>query len=340
MEKQETKFKASVLSYINRDNNTIKLLFVLFALFVIMCILQPKLFLTVDNFVSMANQFPEFGLMALGVMLAIVAGGINLSLVGIANLSAISVAALLIKTCPAGVSDGKITLMIILCALIGVIVGALCGAFNGVLIGKLNIPPMLATLGSQKLFAGIAMIFTRGSTISGFPFAYTEAGTYAFFGVIPVPLIIFVLAVIVVGYMMSGSTFGTRLYLLGTNAKASRFAGQDNLGVIVTAHTTGGILAAFAGLIMMARMNSARSDFGSSYTMQAVLVAVLGGVNPSGGFGTVSGVVIAVLILQFFSSGLNMFPDLSAYIKTFAWGVTLIVVMIINYYSNKKRGRI
>ena len=311
--------------------NAIRLTGILLLVFLVMTILQPKLFPTKSNFISMAFQFPEYGLLAFGCALAMLVGGIDLSLVGTANLTAIVVGTAM------GTGADSSVFRMVLCCLFGIFIGAACGAFNGFLIGKIRIPAMLATLGSMQLFTGIGMIITKGKAVTGFSYKIVEIGTSTIGGFLPVPLLVFIISAFVIWYLVERSTFGLRMRMLGTSERASRFTGQNNLSILVRTHMTGGILAACSGMIMLARMNSARADYGTSYSMQAILVSVLGGVNPNGGFGSVSGVVIAILILQFFASGLNMFGSLNSYFKDFAWGITLIAVIAINYYTDKRK---
>ncbi len=125
--------------------------------------------------------------------------------------------------------------------------------------------------------------------------------------------------------------------LVGTNEKAARFAGINNVSVIIRAYALSGIVSAVAGILSLSRISSAKADFGSSYTMQTILISVLGGVNPNGGFGSVPGIAIAVIILQMLSSYLNMFPNISNYYRDLIWGVALIGVLIMNYYIEKHR---
>mgnify|MGYP002747080499 CR=1 FL=1 len=310
-----------------------KQVILLIVLFLTMCILRPSMFLTINNLQAMTYQFPEYGLIALGVMFAMIAGGIDLSLVGVANLSAIVCAKILITCAETGMSEPAIAGIIVLCVPVCMIIGTLCGVLNGYLISVLKVPAMLATLGTMQVFAGLGMIITKGKAITGVPEIYVRIGSGKILGFIPTPLCIYIIAVLVCSFLMSKSTYGLRLRMMGTSNKASEFAGQDNRVIITKAHIMGGILASFSGLIMLARMNSARPDFGSSYTMQSILIVVPGGVLPAGGFGTVRGVVLATLILQCFSSGLNMFPSINPYLKQLAWGLTLLMVMIISVHS-------
>jgi len=120
------------------------------------------------------------------------------------------------------------------------------------------------------------------------------------------------------------------MYMLGTNPRASRYAGLNNTSIILRTYMISGLLSSVAGLIMMARANSAKADYGSPYTLQCVLIAVLGGIDPNGGFGKISGVTMAILILQFLSSGLNMFNNVSNFYRDVIWGGVLILVLVFN----------
>ena len=136
---------------------------------------------------------------------------------------------------------------------------------------------------------------------------------------------------------MSKTKFGKRVYLVGTNEKAAKFAGINTKSVLIRAYILSGLVSAVAGLLSLSRISSAKADFGSSYTMQTILIAVLGGVNPNGGFGSIPGIAIAVLILQMLSSYLNMFPSISNFYRDMIWGVALIAVLIMNYVIDKRR---
>lgn len=124
---------------------------------------------------------------------------------------------------------------------------------------------------------------------------------------------------------------------MGTNAKCAMFAGIKNKEIIIRTYMLSGLISGCAGLLSLARINSAKADFGTSYTMQCILIAVLGGINPNGGFGSIPGVAIAVLILQMLSSYLNTFPDVSNYYRDSIWGLALIGVLIINFMIEKRK---
>ena len=310
------------------DSNIKRLLIILVAFIVIACVTKPSEFIKIGNFQTMAKQLSEYGLMAIGVGICMISGGIDLSTVYIANLCGI-IAGLMMQ------GNGSIALAI----LVALIVGMICGAFNGFLVSYLKIPAMLATLGTYQLFMGIAIIFSGGSTVSGIPEEYTGFATTALFGYVPLSFVVFLILIVVMTFIMSKTKFGTRVYLVGTNEKAAKFAGIHCNAVLIRTYMLSGLVSAVAGLLSLARINSAKADFGSSYTMQCILIAVLGGVNPNGGFGTIPGIAVAVVILQMMSSYLNMFPSISNYYRDLIWGIALIGVLIINFVLDKRRNQ-
>ncbi|MDX9956963.1 MAG: ABC transporter permease [Clostridia bacterium] len=321
------------------SRNVFRLFVVLLFVFILMTALKPDLFLRPGNFVSMATQFPEYGIMAIGISLTMISGGIDLAVVGTANLSAIFAAKYLIAVAPKGSPADQVLGAIAMAIPLALMVGIAAGAFSGFLISRLGIPPILATLGTQQLYTGFAIVLTSGRPLSTLPLLYSKIGNTEIFGFIPVPFLLYLLVAIAVGIVLGRTRFGLRLYLLGTNAKAARYAGINNMAVLMRTYMLSGFLSSIAGLIMMARANSAKADYGASYTLQCVLIAVLGGINPNGGFGTVWGVTLAVLILQFLSSGLNMFTSVSNFYRDVIWGGVLIMALIFNWAIARRRER-
>ena len=320
-----------------KDKNFNRLLIVLFFVFILSSILKPGLFLRGSNFVSMARQIPEFGIMAIGISFTMLTGGIDLSTVYAANLSSIIAAKLMLNLSANVTSPHTMASIILLSICVALLVGSLCGVLNGLLISKIGIPAILATLGTQQLFWGIAIVITAGKSISGLPMMYFEFGNTELFGFIPISLIFFIIVAMIASLVLSKTKFGARLYLLGTNAIASKFAGLNNDFLIIMTYAFSGILASISGLIMMASTNSTKADYGSSYTMQCILIAVMGGINPNGGSGNIKGVVLVVVILQMLSSVLNMFENISNFYRDIIWGGALLGIMVFNYVINKRK---
>ncbi|NLJ94587.1 MAG: ABC transporter permease [Clostridiaceae bacterium] len=319
-----------------KDASFWRLAIILVALIIIFTVYNPEGFMSIANFQSMSYQLPEFGLMAYGVMLTMIAGGIDLAVVGMANLSAI-ISAIVMLRLAESVSE---PVAIIVAVLVGLLVGTLCGAFNGLLVSRLNVPAMLATLGSHQLFTGIGLVITQGSGISRLPAGYSTTGRMLILDLIPISVIIFIIITAALAFQLNKTKFGQELYLVGSNYEAAKFSGINNYNVLTRAHTMSGLLSAVAGLIMLANYNSAKPDYGTAYTMQTILIVVLGGVSPAGGFGKIGGIVLSILILQVSSSGLNMFSSISNFYRQLIWGLVLLLVLGFNFlrnYMNEKR---
>ena len=299
---------------------------------------RPDTFLSPLNINSMLLQSSVIGLLSLAVAVTMLTGGIDLSINATANVTSIVVATLLSKTVPA--EGGNATLAITALALVvGLLVGFGCGLFNGFLIAILGYSPILATLGTMTLFVGIGTVLTGGNTLFGIS-AFATVGRGSALG-IPLPAIIFLLAALVLALVLEARRFGFYLYLYGANESAARFSGINERRLIFSVYAVSGVLSAVAGLINLGVTNSANVDYGASYVLLAILISVLGGISPSGGAGRIIGVVLAVLILQFLSTGLNLVFQSggSNFLKEFAWGATLLVVLAIGGRRYSRLGR-
>lgn len=310
------------------DENVRRLMVILIVLLIITGVTKSTAFVNLSNFQSIGKQLTEYGLMSLGMGICMLSGGIDLSTVYVANLSGICAGLIFQTNMPGNVALG---------CLAALCTGALCGTFNGILISRFHIPPMLATLGSYELFMGISVVLSGGSTVSVNGEIELLSGLTILN--IPLPFIIFILCTAVLAFIMGQTKFGMRVYLVGTSDKAARFAGIHVNATIIKCYMMSGLLAGIAGLISLSRLNSAKADFGTSYTMQTILVAVLGGINPNGGAGKMSGIAFAVIILQLLSSYLNQFPAISNYYRDLIWGAALLLVLVFNVEISRRAGR-
>lgn len=327
--------KASSLRGIlaGRNAHIWRLVLVMVGWMAFMALTKYEKFYTLINFQTMASQFPEFGLMALGVMLCMITGGIDLSPVGVANLTAILMAFLLKAL--VGPEGGLPGYAIPLVFLLGALTGCLLGALNGLLVSKVRIPPILATLGMSELLAGVAIVLTNGNAVSKLPVDYALTINSRIGGLIPVQLVIFAVMAMLIWFLLSRTTYGTKIYLLGTNARAAQYSGLNNGRLLVKTYMLSGACAALGGLIMLANYNSARANYGGVYVLQCVLIVVLGGVSPTGGRGRISGVVLAIFLLRMLETGINRFPQISSYYISLIWGGVLLLVMVLDYLTNR-----
>nr|WP_321986707.1 ABC transporter permease [uncultured Lichenicoccus sp.] len=284
---------------------------------------------------AMALQVPQLGLLSLAMMVALLSGGLDLSIIAVADFSAL-VSAYLLTHIPA--DGGALAIALQVAALCcGLLVAALIGAINGVIIAYLDVSPILTTLGTMTMIKGLSVGLTHGGVISGFPPLVLYLGNANLLG-IPVPLLILLLIAWPVAVMLNRSPFGNLIAMIGSNIAAVRYSGVDTRWVLVRIYVLSGLLAGLAGVIMMARFNSANAAYGESFLLVTVLAAVLGGVDPSGGFGKVSGLLIALAILQLISTGFNLL-GLSEFLTLTIWGVTLVGIAGLGVLRQRQPAR-
>jgi len=318
------------VSRLMQDGHTRFLAATVVLIFIFMALAMPAQFPTAANLQSMAFQMAELGILSVAMTLALLIGGIDLSVTAMANLSAIAAALVMTRLAGAGASAGEVTVSITLALLVSVAVGVACGMVNGLLIGRAGVPAILVTLGTLTLYSGLGYAITKGRAVHGVPDPLLFLGIGTVLG-IPVPLITFGVVVGVASILLHRTSFGFKVYMIGSNALAARFSGIDNPGMITRTHIISGFLSAIAGLVSLARTNSANADYGSSYLLMAILVAVLGGISVSGGHGRLGGVVLALVSLQMLSTGFNMLLSRysgSNFFRDFAWGFLLLFVMV------------
>ncbi|MDC7290859.1 ABC transporter permease [Blautia schinkii] len=317
----------------SKHSSEFTLLLIFIGVFIVMGILSPDKFLTSNNIKTMAFQMPEFGLMSLAMMIAVLTGGINLSITTGAALS--SIVAAFILSSEFGKSSPGLSVVVALAACM--LVSVLTGVVNGTVIAYVGVAPMLVTLGTKTLFEGLGLNFTKGGSISGFPEVYSEIGNGTFLG-IPIPLLLYVAVVIVSYFLFERSAWGTEVYMVGCNETATKFSGINTKKTLMLVYIYSGIMAGLASVLISSRYNSAKTDYGSSYMMQAVSAVVLGGTSIAGGHGTVAGTVIAVAIIQVISTGLNIW-GVNRYIINIITGGILIAVLALRYITKVMEDR-
>ena len=315
------------------DRKITQLLAITIGTLVIFSILSPNIFFSPNNFKSMSYQVPEIAILSIAVMLSMLTGGIDLSIVSISNAAAL-VAAWVMTSHSETTGTESLMWIVIACAL-GILVGLIAGGVNSILVAKLDVTPILATLATMTLFNGIAIGMTDGVSVSGLPEQFMRVGNGTFFG-IPTPFVLMIIIAGAVGIWINRTTLGLKVFLVGTNRKAAQYSVMGDRKVIAWVYLASGFLSALAGLIIASRTSAASPDFGSSYILLAIVIVVLGGVNPMGGFGTVTGVILATVVLQMVASGFNALR-FSQFFYLAAQGGVLIFVMILNVVLENRR---
>lgn len=321
------------------DRDILKMAAIAILIFVIMVYNNGK-FLRPANITSMCYQLPELGLYSLAMMMAMLTGGIDLSVVAIGNLSAICAVKVMQIAVANGYSGISTFGMVVLGIVVALLVGGIFGLFNGYVIANLNLAPMLATMATSIFIKGISIIITEGQSVSGAPAEFIWFGAHTLLG-IPFSMWILIIVIAVTAFMLHRTRFGFEAKMVGSNPKASHFTSINIKKVYMKAYLYSGIVSALCGVIILMKTDTAKADYAFTYVMQAILCCVLGSTNPNGGTAKISCMVFSLLSLQFLSSGFNMMR-LSSYFKEFTWGLLLIVVLSINFisaYVRQRRGQ-
>jgi ribose/xylose/arabinose/galactoside ABC-type transport system permease subunit len=269
------------------------LLLVYLVLIIGLSILSNR-FLTSSNQVNILRQATINGIISVGMTLVILTAGIDLSVGSVLALSAVIGADILKRGIPVPVA---------VLAALGV--GALAGLANGIIITRGKIPPFIATLGTLTVARGLTLMYTGGQPITGFPSAFRQIGA-GVLGPIPTPIIIALLVFVAVSIILGRTRFGQYIYLLGDNPVAARLAGINIEFVTVMVYVASGLCAALAGLILIARLDSAQPVIGMGYEFNAIAAVVVGGTSFFGGEGTLFGTLLGTLLIETLSNGLNL----------------------------------
>lgn len=307
-----------------RDRTNLLLLLLLAALCVVFWSLIGDALFAVPTLQSMSFQLPELGILSLAMMVTLLSGGLDLSIIATADLCALTMAYVLTHAPAAGAAW---LLWQVLALASGAAVAGVIGLVNGVIVAYIGVSPILVTLGTMTMVRGLAIGLTHGTVLSGFPVWLVYLGNGSPGGV-PMPLLAFAVIAVPMAVMLARSPLGISIALIGSNERATRFSGVETRRVLLLVYLLSALLSAAAALVMMARFNSANADYGQSYLLVTILAAVLGGINPMGGFGKVSGLVLALVILQLISSAFNLL-NLSEFLTLAIWGGVLIAVAAV-----------
>ena len=325
--RSKTQKLKSLLS-LRTDPGSRYLVVLLAALIGFFSLILPGQFFRTANLQSIAFQVPELGLLSVAMMIPMLSGGINLAIIATANLTGILTAFILTRFIPAGAAGAVPILVIVTALAMGLALSFLIGLLNGWIIAYLGVSPILATLGTMTLIEGVNMASTKGYVISGLPEPVLFIGNGVVAG-IPMPILVFAVSAFLVALVLRRTPLGVSIYMMGSNEKATLFSGIDIRRVILKIYSLSGLLCGVAAIIMISRFNSAKAGYASSYLLVTILAAVLGGVDPFGGFGKMLGLILALLILQVISSGLNLL-GMSAHLAIALWGGILIFVLFVN----------
>ncbi|HEX5102904.1 MAG TPA: hypothetical protein VFV87_03785 [Pirellulaceae bacterium] len=289
-------------------------------------------FLKATNLLNIANQIAFIAIIAIGMTLVIISGGIDLSVGSLVALTAM-VAARLVRDYAGGTTAGPAGLA--LCCIAAIGVGGCAGAFNGALVAAMRIPPFIVTLATMSIAAGLAFMISHGESINEVPasIGWLAGGTLV--GEIPNGVLWMIILYGSAHVVMSRTTFGRHLYALGGNRRAAWLCGLPVRRVELSAYALSGMLAGLAGVLMLSQYASASPNYGVTYELQVIAAVVVGGTSLSGGRGTIFGTLLGALLIAVVQNGMNLM-GLSSDPQKVVLGLVILAAAVVD---RLKQGR-
>ncbi len=316
--------------------------FALIAIIITFSLLSPYYF-SVSNFLIMASHVAIYGLLAIGMLLVILNGGIDLSVGSTLGLSGVIAGYLMqgvmLDTFGIIAYPPVWAVAVITCAF-----GAFVGAVNGVLIAYFKVPAFVATLGVLYVARGVALLMTNGLTynnLGGRPelgnTGFDWLGFNRLFGV-PIGVIVLAVLAILCALLLSRTAFGRWLYASGGNERAAELSGVPVKRVKISVYVFSGICAAIAGLVLSSQLTSAGPTAGTTYELTAIAAVVIGGAALTGGRGTIGGTMLGAFVIGFLSDGLVII-GVSSYWQTVFTGAVIVLAVLLNSIQYGSRSR-
>jgi len=291
--------------------------------FIVLCIfftMFNSLFLTPGNIINILRQVSFNAILAMGMTMVIITGGIDLSVGSILALAAV-VTASLVK------ADAPLTSMPV-AVLAGLLLGAFCGFLNGLFITKGRLAPFIVTMVMMTVARGAAQLFTKGRPVTGLLPSYDFIGA-GFFLRIPIPVYILAFVLIISSFILGWTRTGRYIYAVGGNEASAIASGIKANRVKIFVYSFSGCMAALVGIILSARLNSAAPVLGSGYELDAIAASVIGGTSMDGGRGFIIGTLVGALIIGTISNGLDIL-NVSAYWQQIIKGIIILVAVILD----------
>jgi ribose transport system permease protein len=287
--------------------------------FLILCIVLSLLsdrFLTIGNLTNVLRQSTINLIIAIGMTYVILTAGIDLSVGAVLALSTVVTADLLQRGVP-----------VIPTVLIGLLLGGVLGLSNGLLISRIKVPPFVATLGMMTVARGLALTYTQGRPITGLPDLFRSIGT-GYLGPIPMPIIIAGITFLGGYILLTRTRMGVYIYALGNNPVAAHYTGIATSNYLTFVYVLAGSLAALAGMILVARLDSAQPTAGISFEFDAIAAVVVGGTSFAGGEGSLIGTLLGVLVISVLNNGLNLL-NVSSFYQPVVTGVVIALALLL-----------
>ena len=300
-------------------------LFGLIVLYVFFAV-KAQHFFTVQNAIIIFDQVTVYGILAIGMTLVIITGGIDLSVGSVLAFSAMTT----------GWLFSIAGLPFVPALVCGILVGAAAGLVSGLLITYARLPPFIATLAMMTVARGLASKYTDGNVVSGWPDALNTLNTHRYFGTITATTAFFLLLVATSWGFLKFRSAGRNLYAIGGNPEVARLAGIPVRLYVIGVYVLSGTLAAVAGMANAARLQTSQPYDGLGYELTAIAAVVIGGASLSGGVGSMGGTLIGVLIIGVLNSGLSQIGA-QTYDKDVIIGVMIAAAVAFDTLIRRRR---
>jgi len=310
-------------------------IFVLILMITGISIVEPA-FLTRTNIFNVLTQSAIFGIMALGLTFVIISKGIDISVGSILALSGVVLASLAqVSTATGKYFPNLPELPVFIPIIAALLIGAFSGGISGWLIAKTKIPAFIATLGMMTIARGMALIYADGKPISTLVPSLTMLGG-KLFGIIPIPVIIYFIAIAVSWILLNNTSFGKNTFAIGGNITAAEVSGVNVNKNLVLIYAYSGLLAGLAAVVFAARVGSVHPGAATGYELTAIAATTIGGTSHSGGIGTIWGAFVGALTLAVLRNGLTLL-GVGAYWQQVTEGVIIIAAVVVDMRKNAKK---
>ncbi|MBQ6322417.1 MAG: ABC transporter permease [Lachnospiraceae bacterium] len=303
---------------------------ILVAFIVILSILRPKAFLSLDNFSNVLWSVSVIGIMVSGTIFVFLIGGIDLS---IATLCAFTAVVVVEVTHALGDNPGAVFAGV----LAALCVGALAGLLHGLIITTFHIPAFLVTFATQSIFLGLAMVLTNNKIVSCTVPAFTAIGSKKILG-FPMPVYFMIIIALVSWFVLRKTVFGRYVYAVGGNPTASEISGINVRWASITCYILSGLTTALGGIVLSSMTQQASSSTGAGYTNDVITAGVIGGVSLLGGEGTVPGAIFGAVLMGLLNNGLNLMSVPSTH-AGLVKGLVIIVAVAFDAMQHADQSR-
>ncbi len=299
------------------------IVFIMIAMFVLLSVTSPN-FLKLNNITNVFSTVALNGVLAMGMVFVITAGGIDLSIGSMLALASTTIGITL-----------KYNGNILMASLVSIIICAIFGLLNGLLIAKFNMFPFVVTLASQLVIRGLGYVISGGYSFALANPSFSRIGLGKI-GIIPYPILILLSVTIIAYILLHWTKFGRYVYAVGGNINAATASGVDVFWTRVGTFVISGICAGIAGIIMTARINAAQPNIGVGYETDAIAACVIGGTSFAGGISTIPGTLVGIIIIGLIYNGMNLL-GISSYWQMISKGLLIIGAVMIDTLINKRR---